>query len=346
MIIYAVALFLLIAIYPLFFQNKGVLNHKRYIYIVSFMLTIIAGLRSVSVGMDTENYSVMFSWAQQVSFAMLIAGSETEPGYKLFQGIISTIFGEFQILLIVVAIIYVGLVSRLIYKCSDNPLISYILFIGLGLYTFSLSTIRQSIAMAILLIAFEYIKEKKIWKFLASVALATTFHLSALIFLPNYFLAYFKFNKKTMLALATMIACLIGLQDEVREILISNARIKYTQEETGGAGMSLFMASSLLLGIIYRKEFIRKNEYNVYLFYMLVAAAVIFQISQIHPAVMRLYLYDFIFIIIYIPNLFSVINNPLVRFIGLSAYSLTALVWFFTAVIKAAELEEYRFFWE
>jgi hypothetical protein len=353
MIVYALMMLILIVIYPLF-RTKVVLVHGKtikvnnwiYIYIASFMLIAVAGLRGISVGIDTFQYENTYDRIKLLSFSELFVAGPVEHGYRLLQYTIDQLFGDFQILLIFVAILYVGMVSRLIYKYSNSPLMSYILFIGFGFYTFGMSAIRQTIAMAIIIIAFEYMKEKSFRKFLISTLLASTFHVTALIFLPCYWFVKFKLNKKIILLLIVVAIVLFGLQDEIRGILNIYARLEYSAVETGGFGMYFFIVFSVILGIVYRVPFIKENDYNKYFLYMMIASAMILPITQFNPVVMRLYFYNFIFMIIYIPNVLSVIHNRIIRFIGISAYSLTSIIWFFYEVIRVSELENYRFFWQ
>ncbi len=353
MIVYALMILILIVIYPLF-RTKTVLvpgktirvNNWIYIYIVSFMLIAVAGLRDVSVGIDTFQYENTYDKIKQLSFSELFVAGQVEPGYRLLQYTIEQLFGDFQFVLIFVAILYVGVVSRLIYKYSNSPLMSYILFIGFGFYTFGMSAIRQTIAMSIVIIAFEYMKEKNLKKFLISTILASTFHVTALIFLPCYWFVKFKLNKKILLLFIVVAIVLFGLQDKIRGILNIYARLEYGAEITGGFGMYFFIVFSVILGIVYRIPFIKENDYNKYFFFMMIASAIILPITQFNPVVMRLYFYNFIFMIIYIPNILSVIHNRIIQLIGMSAYTLTSIIWFFYEIIRVSELENYRFFWQ
>jgi hypothetical protein len=344
---------MLIVIYPLF-SRKTILvqgrpikvNNKLYSFIAAVMLIAVAGLRGLSVGIDTVQYANTYEGVKLLDFSELFVGVEVEHGYRLFQYIIEQLFGDFQFLLIFVAILYVGIVSQLIYKYSDSPLMSYILFIGFGFFTFGMSGIRQTIAMAMIVMAFNYMVKKKLGGFLFSILLASSFHVTALIFLPSYWFTKLKLNKKAIFLFIVVALALVGLQNEIREILMSYAKNEYDEIETGGYGMYFFIVFSVVLGIVYRQPFIKKHDYNQYFFYMLVATAMIMPVAQFNPAVMRLWLYYFLFMIIYIPNVLSAINNRIIRLIGISCYTLTAILWFFTEVIRVSELENYQFFWQ
>lgn len=154
-----------------------------------------------------------------------------------------------------------------------------------------MSTTRQTIAIALAMIAFKYIKEKKIFRFLFWVLLASSFHITALIFLPCYWLNKFKFNRKTIFLFIVIGLAAIEFKSQIQLLLRTYARIDYGSAETGGYKLYLVMLASVLLGIIYRKPFVSKNDNNKYLFYMMVVSAVIMPVIKLHPVMMRLYYY-------------------------------------------------------
>lgn len=352
MIMFAILLFFIIITYP-FFKKKCALvsgeiiktNNRSYIYIVSFALISLLGLRGVSVGIDTVTYNNIYNSTKYLSLSQTL-DQNIEYGYSFFEYVVNVFFGDFQFLLIIVAFLFIGVVSYHIYKYSKNPMLSYALFIVYGFYSFAMSATRQTIAIALVMIAYEYMKKKKLLKFIICVFLASSFHISALIFLPVYWFNKFELNKKAIFILFLLGLLLLGFKDEFQTLLNSYARIEYSAIETGGNGMYIFMLISVLLGIIYRKPFAARNENNKYLLYMMVSALLIMPITQFHPAVMRLYFYFFIFLIIYIPNILSSINDRLIRNVGVGLYFITGVIWFFTSIIHIEKLESYMFFWQ
>ena len=106
------------------------------------------------------------------------------------------------------------------------------------------------------------------------------------------------------------------------------------------------MIFSLMLGLVYKRKFLIKDEINKYLFFMIVAATILIPITQFHPAVSRLYFYYSIMLILYIPNILAVINDRAIRFIGVLGYSITVLLVFFTNTISSSKLDSYIFFWQ
>jgi hypothetical protein len=351
MILYALILVIILILKSLsqkrIIQNNQLVraNRKVYIYIISIILITILGLRNITVGIDTFNYYNQFNSIKLFDLTQTL-DVKVEQGYRLIQFIIGRLFGDFQFLLIIVAIIYISVVSYYIYKYSENPMLSYILFIVFDFYTFAMSAIRQTIAIAIIMIAFHYIKEKKLFIFLLLVFVASLFHITSLIFLPCYWFNKFKINMKTILFFILAGSILIIFRNYIQLLLNNYARIEYATSETGGYKIYILMFVTTFLGIFYMKPFINEKEINKYLLFMMIASVIIFPLIKFNPVMMRLYYYFFIFMIIYIPNILKVIEDKFIRVIGGGLYVLIGAIWFFTSVIPTEHLESYLFFWQ
>lgn len=327
-------------------KGTGVTNNSAYVIIVSILLIAIAGLRDPSVGIDTLTYLNHFYEINSYELSEVLYGIDREQGYILFVHFIGQVFGEFQVFLFSVAIIYIFVVSYYIYNFSRIPVLSYVLFIGFGFYTFGMSAIRQTIAISLIMIAYRYAMQKRLLMFLLFEGVASMFHITALIFLPSFWFNRLEFNKKS-LAWVIVIAVIVAMtKEDIISILNSFATIAYTESETGGKLMYIFMLFNILLGILYRKRFIAKNTNNKFFLYMMIAAAIIMPLTQFHPAMMRLYYYYFIFLIIYIPNLLNAIDNHTIRYFGIIGYMAISIFYFFADIIYTSELEKYSFFWK
>lgn len=352
MIMFIILLILITITYPVF-TRKSVLvdgkkityNNKYYIFLISLVLIFILGFRGMDVGIDTKVYYDIYNSVKEFSLGIFFV-EDIECGYYLLQYFVKSVFGEFQILLLIVAIFFITVISYHIYKYSSNPWLSYILFIIYGFYSFAMSATRQTIAIGFIMIAYEFIKQKKLFKFLIFVFIAMLFHISAIIFLPAYWFNKFKLNRKNILLFFMVGIALIGLRSPIQIIMNNFARIKYPPLETGGDIMYIFMLISVLIGVIYRRPFMEKSMNNIYLFYMMLSALLIMPLTQFHPAVMRLYFYFFVFLIIYIPNLLSSIKDIIIRYVGVGAYLVIGFIWFFTSIIPIEKLETYMFFWQ
>lgn len=80
---------------------------------------------------------------------------------------------------------------------EDYPL-GMILFTGL-FYYFTMTYLRQMLACGIAWNGIKFIWERKLWKFFAITLLACTFHSSAIVFFPMYFVPFRKFSKSQII---------------------------------------------------------------------------------------------------------------------------------------------------
>lgn len=347
--VYILLLISIILLYPLIGKYKGlkngeITNNKYYIYIISILLIIISGFRNITIGIDTSNYKYIFHFVNTYGFEKLL-DQNTEIGYTLYQIIIGEVFGDFQALLIITSILYISVVSYLVFKYSKNPMLSYLLFIFFDFYTFSFSGIRQTLALTFILLALIQIKNRNIFLFITLVLIASTFHLTALIFLPTYWLGLFKLSKKNLIFFFLCAIVIYFTKDFMQLFMNSYARISYEVTETGGIRLYIILILTLIVGIIYRKSFTLSNPINIYLFYMMLSSVVIFPIIRINPVVLRLNYYFFIFMIIYVPNVLNVIKDRAIVFIGTCTYLIIGFFWFFTSIINSNQLIPYLFYW-
>ncbi|MGO4936210.1 EpsG family protein [Fundicoccus sp. Sow4_H7] len=352
MTVFIITILIIILLYPLIGKRRRFIdgrvtltNNKLYVYIVSIILISISGFRHVSIGIDTMNYNNIFHHVNSLSISNAI-NIDVEIGYQLYQILIGNISDDFQLLLVITSILYIGIVSHLIYKYSENPMISYLLFIFFDFYTFSLSGIRQTIAMSLIILAFMQIKEKKFNRFLFWTILASSFHITALVFLPSYWFNRFKLNRRNLLFLLLCGLLIFAAKDYLQVIMSSYARIEYGASDTGGLKLYFLMIITVIFGVLYRKTINSKNPINVYLLYMMISCVVIFPIIRYNPITLRLYYYSFIFMIVYVPNLFGSIKDKAIRAIGTISYLLIGATWFFTTIINSKQIIPYLFFWQ
>ena len=174
---------------------------KIYLLFTMGLFLVLSALRSEYVGNDTDNYIYLFN---EVKFNGINTLTERyEFGYLLMNDIISKISSNPQAILIVTSIfIFIGH-SKFIFKYSENKWLSVYMFFTLIYFGFSMSGIRQAIAIVILFVAYGYMIDNKKIKFLISVIVATMFHNTAILFIIAYPISKLKCNKKTIL-LVTM----------------------------------------------------------------------------------------------------------------------------------------------
>lgn len=150
----------------------------------------VMALRDITVGVDLERYVDFFEGVDRYD----VADGIYEPGYMYFLMLLKMLGVSAQGYIAVVSLFIVFSFSVFIYRYSKYILFSFYLHVTLGLFAYSMTTIRQTLAICFILFAVKYILDRKLLGFLVLVGVAAAFHYSALIFLPLYFLQGFKVN--------------------------------------------------------------------------------------------------------------------------------------------------------
>lgn len=201
-----IGLLLLLSV-PLFLKGEKKWNKKIYLWLSFFILFFISAFRSVNIGNDTSEYVRLFNFFGTEN-NILELSTRFEIGYVVFNKILYSLSSNHLILFIVTSLFIIGVWMIFIYKNSNMVWISVFLFINLRIYYFTLSGLRQAISMAILLISYKFLKERKFVPFLSLILIASLFHSSALIFLIVYPLSKIKFNRR-FLTVQTIVGILI-----------------------------------------------------------------------------------------------------------------------------------------
>jgi hypothetical protein len=191
------ALYIIVFIIAIISMFKIEKNSEKVILISLIMLMImLAGFRNISsIGYDTAGH---LNYFLQSSSTFLSALQFKEPGYGLLSWGVS-IFGGFQLFLIVISILSMLILYKSIRYFSLFPLISLSLYVMSYFAGNNLAKLRQSTAVLILLFSLQYLYKKRILGFFIVVLIAATFHTSALIFLILPLLIKIKLNKNRVI---------------------------------------------------------------------------------------------------------------------------------------------------
>lgn len=327
---------------------------KLFIILQCIQWILISMLRSNATGADTANYANFFelhaniSWKECFDYfkAFYFQGKTTyefEPGFVFFEKLVSSIWYNQTFYKFVVAAIFMSSLGRFIYKNSDDPVIAFMLYCGLFYNMFSLTGYRQVLSVAIgVLWAYEYVKQRKFFKFLILVLLGAMLHKTTLIFIVFYFIA-----KKRITAIYGLFCSLtIMLMIVFRNPLFELVKGIVGYEEFGGyEGPTqrnfLILFAFLCILAIWRYRYVVKDSPDARIYYNgLIMAAAMLPFSIVSPTSLRL-VYDFAFMfMILVPKVYQSFPHKEDRMIG---YTCSILIFGFFIATKAIP---YEFFWQ
>ena len=182
-------------------------NKQTYCVIFAIIWIVLLGLRHPAMGIDLGvssgyGYIGQFEYIQSLDIkeTFTITVQNYEPGYIIFNKLISYISSDPQWLIFCVATISVISSCLFISKNSELPFLSSIIYLGLPSFLINYSGLRQSLAISITILSYELVKRKKLLWFIITVLFATSFHASAVVFLIAYPLYHVNLNKGMQIA--------------------------------------------------------------------------------------------------------------------------------------------------
>ncbi len=335
------------------------LKKKTFVVLQCIQWVLISSLRADTVGADTFAYTKIFELHSELSWKECFEYVKTyyinpenidtaniydcEPGYIFFEKIVATIWDSQWFLKFVIATIFMTFLGRFIYKNSDEPFLAFLLYSGLFYNMFSLTGYRQVLSVAIgILASYEYLKQRKFFKFLLLVLLASLFHKTTLIFIVFYFLSRKKITNTYLVCVVIVVAGMIMFRNQLFDLI--KGFVGYEEYGTDGGFTQanfLLMFSCLSILSIWRYPAVLRRNPDAYIYYNgLIMSAAMIPFAMVSPTSMRL-VYDFAFMLmILVPKVFNSFKdkrNATILYVG------SILIFGFFIATKAFT---YEFFWQ
>lgn len=218
-------------------------KEKLFYVIMSIAMAVFVGLRTS--GNDTATYISMYEDIPNniTAFTSIdwkdIAAA---PGHQFVCALLKNMGASTQDYLMVFAVVSVTLYLWFIRKYTNNITLSIYYFITMGVYTFAMAAIKQTIAAAILLVATDRAIEKKYLAFIFYVILAELFHPYAFVYLIVPFMSFIPWTWKTYVLLSGTAVVSMGLSRFMGGILAITDALggDYGATEFSGAGVNIF----------------------------------------------------------------------------------------------------------
>lgn len=311
--------------------------------LVGVQLFLTAALRATTVGGDLENYIPAYEYISQSSWDKLLF-VPFETGYVVLNKILSLMTPEVRLLLVFISGFIVFGYIRSIYRNSTIPWLSLFLFIAMGFFTESLSMLRQSIAMVVILGGLKYVEERHFGKYLLIVILAMTFHLTAVVMLILYPFSRVKLNLKNFILLITGCGLfMLTLGRSILNYVISNFYSLYSSKIESGSGFSMLL---LLLAIAVGGLLLNSPNRSPKVYMSMIALACCMQLFALQFALFaRIVMYFSMASVIYIPETLSRIQNKEIRLMMILLVCVLAAMYFIFLILErnAAGIMPYQF---
>src|SRR5699024_4237647 len=142
------------------FTSINNIRSKSKSFFYTFIIFALMAFKHHSIGNDTLNYIELFQRLKRMG-TFIDANSRFEKGYQIYTRLIGIIFNDYQALFIVTAFLCSLCILYGIRNYSINWQYSLFLFVGLRFFNFFLSGLRQSIAISIIFVSYNFLRKRK-----------------------------------------------------------------------------------------------------------------------------------------------------------------------------------------
>lgn len=221
-------------------MSMGMQRNKAVLAFCMTALALFVGFGDMLGGYDRYIYAELSdSMADQISYGdysiktSSVADLYThEYGYQVYNFLVGLITeNRYIFILITTCIIYVLLFKAIKNYCINYPF-AVILFLGLWFF-FSFTYLRQVMGATIAWLAIKYIAKRDLKKYLLIMAIAWSFHNSAIILFPMYWVPIKKFNKYVIIVIM-LIAFGLGLTGGPSALFAAYGEVDEERAKVGG----------------------------------------------------------------------------------------------------------------
>ena len=309
---------------------------------------LIAALRSWNVGGDSFNYKYMFEVVSSLNLSQVIQYAKTDPFFFIFLKALSCISGNYTFLFSIVSAFFVITVWTFIYRYSDDPVLSIIILLAFNLYQFSLTGMRQTIAMGFIVLSL--IETKKQRRFLPylCVIIGSLFHASAFIFMIIPLMRQITITTAMLRFSSLLLAVVFILRRAIASIFIIFIRERGYNLSLSNSGATMMFVIAVLYGmaIVFLKEYSKTDKDYSILYYM-GWFAVFFEILVTSQNIFfRAAFYFLISYVILIPNLVSRVKSRNSRLILKSSMYILMSAQYLLFTIGSCHILPYTTFWQ
>ena len=265
-------------------------------------------------------------YAKYVEFMHLVncdAYVPTEIGFNLLVKLVYGLSGFENYLLVfaVYAFATVGIFLLAMYEQSEDFPLTFFLFMALGYYFQTFSTVRYYFALALALYSMKFVLRRQWGRFLGLILLGATFHKSLLVVIPLYFLATLPWKKWQLAVGALFCTTFLFCQNlYLKLVVLLYPTYEDTEYLEGGTSYIniLRCTAVILFAVIVYWEKKRRGMEEIaeedvaaehFYFYLNLGALVLYVFCSFLPIISRIGYYLTVSHILYLPMLLGQIRD-------------------------------------
>jgi len=316
----------------------------------SFLLLFFISVFRGDFTTDYKNYTSLFNLYNKYSFSELLnSGFKNEIGYIYLNKVLGLFTDDAIYFFAIMTFVTLFGFFHHFKKYSVNIWLSVLMFVTAGSYYASFNITRHIFAVAIVFVGSKYLYERKFFKWVLVIILATLFHKTAIIMIPFYFILNFRIKLKNWVLIAIFSVIVILFFDNIVNIAQQYFYEQYSDDSYGMWGQAItnvvlpvaFLIFSLLnINKLDPKNTVHRIWFNASVFYA------VFNIFALQvEMVKRLGHFFAPYSLLLIPFLFSKMQNKNLRFIYIMVL-ISVLILYNYVVLSDSVFDPYYFKWD
>lgn len=325
------------------FLNK---RSEQFLIIISgLILILVAGLR-YETGGDWDIYTSGFQHTNH--FFNLFKGEPLylnekvsfEYGYGIFSSIIKQVGGNIQTIYFIIVTFNVLLLIKTLKQYTKLIIVGLFVYYCILYFHLEMIYTRQSVAVMICFWCLKFIQQKKIYRYLFFVLLASSFHRMALILIPLYFILDRNYRAFYLTIIIVVGSTLLFFHVQwIKNIIFYFANMLgesfilraqyYTSEDifsvSRGISIGFYLNIILFAILLFFRKKISKFEFgNIQFNYFIASLFVYFYLYEFVEISNRFRLFFLISLVVLFPYIiesFGKISNRIACFLAISIYS-------------------------
>ena len=294
-------------------------------------LSLTAALR-VEVGNDYGKYVDIFHEIWAGTDAAYVV---TEPGFNFVVRAVYTLSG-YENYLLVFALFGTAtafLFLRAMYGQSESFVLSFFMFMTLGLYFRTFTTVRYYFVLALVMCSLRHVLRREYGKFVLTVLFAALFHKSVLVVIPLFLLARLRWERRVCAAGAVLAVLVFVLRRQVLSLALllypTFRDTVYLSQDVGlrANASGILRCLALFALAFFCREGLKKEENRFYL-KLSVLGFLLYTCGSFLPLVSRLAYYAVTPQILLAPGLTAAVGDGRKKRLATAVLVLFCLLYF------------------
>ncbi|MBR6428123.1 MAG: EpsG family protein [Clostridia bacterium] len=335
----------------------GTANRPVFLVLLILVLLVMSGLRSETVGMDTQRYYASFNdfLAMDREEAAEFISTQKDAGYYWFSWAFGKVIPDVHVWFMFVSAVYLIGIALVCYWESPDYAFSMLYMYTMGMFFFSMTGLRQALAMGIALTSYAFLAKRQFIPFVIIVGVASIFHQSAIAFMFIYPIARMRSGWLRLVLIMGFFLLIIAFKDSVARWIFNilpdsllDARLSgYVGSEkrltASGFVIQLLM---FVFCLRYRSRIVADEPHREVL-YNLASVSLVFQAAAMAFAeFFRVGMYFGWSFMVLIPICMQYeAKDRSYEFIRM-AVMVALIAYFFYSTVKSYGVTPYSFFWE